>query len=177
MLKQRWRRGRPLYQSALKCRVSFAGGLGELREMAGLAPANRQSAGSMAEGGELGNDRSRQRAVAPARRRQQAGTAAARAWRCGRREGQLRIMGGGSGVFIELPLLHRSPPLATLRHTADFASGGHRTAGRGHLQGRRTGGPPRALAARDLLSRPGNPRPASRIPQASPSLACDRNSR
>jgi hypothetical protein len=27
--------------------------------MAGLAPANRQSAGSMAEGGELGNDRSR----------------------------------------------------------------------------------------------------------------------
>jgi hypothetical protein len=35
-------------------------------------------------------------------------------------------MGGDSAVFIELLVLHRSPPIAALRHTADFASGGHR---------------------------------------------------
>ena len=80
------------------------------------------------------------------------------------------------GVYRASPS-PRSPPVGALRHAADFVSGGHRTTRRGHLQGRRTGEPPRALATRDLLSRPGNPRPASRTPPVSPSLACDRSSR
>jgi hypothetical protein len=53
---------------------------------------------------------------------------------------------------------------------------GRRTAGRDILRVRRRG-PSQAFGSRDPLRRSGNSRPVSRIPLASPSRACDRNSR